>query len=150
MIWQISSFHDISHLSITPVTVKSWCRVDHSGSGIEFWTLDLENPGFDPVLPWNLEQVFSLDIPPVHLAVWMSTWLKTSGGYMYEQSSPINGSMAGCFPENLKWCLVEHVCQGVKRIPLWAVLKTGYYTIKRYLYFTFHWSSVLQRKLTES
>ena len=32
-----------------------------------------------------------------------------NGGYLYKQR--INCNVAGCFPENLRWCLVEQVCQ---------------------------------------
>ena len=37
-----------------------------------------------------------------------------SGGHWYKQASHINCSMAGCFPEKLRWCLIEQVCQGSK------------------------------------
>ena len=37
-----------------------------------------------------------------------------SGGYLYDQPSRINYSMAGCFPEKPRWCLIEQVCQGSK------------------------------------
>ena len=37
-----------------------------------------------------------------------------SGGYFYEQPSCIDWSVAGCFPEKLRWCLVEQICQGSK------------------------------------
>jgi len=37
-----------------------------------------------------------------------------SGGYLYEQHSLINCSMAGCFLEKLIWCMIEPVCQGSK------------------------------------
>ena len=30
-----------------------------------------------------------------------------SGGYLYEQPSRIYCSMAGCFSEKLRWCLIE-------------------------------------------
>ena len=59
----------------------------------------------------NIEQVLSLYIAPVHLAnvfLWKNIWLQ------YEQSSRFNCSIAGCFPEKLKWCSIEQVCQGVK------------------------------------
>ena len=34
-----------------------------------------------------------------------------SGGYMYEQPLRINLYMDGCFPEMLRWCVIEQVCQ---------------------------------------
>ena len=37
-----------------------------------------------------------------------------SGGYLCMNSVCINCSMAGCFPEKLRWCTIERVCQGVK------------------------------------
>ena len=33
-------------------------------------------------------------------------------GVAYEHPLRINYSMAGCFPENLRGCLIEHFCQG--------------------------------------
>ena len=33
---------------------------------------------------------------------------------MYKQSSRSNCSMAGCFHEKLRWCLIEQFCQGIK------------------------------------
>ena len=39
---------------------------------------------------------------------------RDSGGYTYEQPSRNNCSVAGCFPEKLRWCLIEQVCQGSK------------------------------------
>ena len=44
--------------------------VERNDSGVELRTLDYENPGSYPVLRcYNLGQVFSLDIAPVHSAV---------------------------------------------------------------------------------
>ena len=38
-----------------------------------------------------------------------------SGGYLYAQPSRINCSMAGCFPEKLRWHLIEQAaCMGNK------------------------------------
>ena len=40
----------------------------------------------------------------------MNEYLATdSGRYLYEQHSCIHCSVAGCFPERLRWCLVEQV-----------------------------------------
>ena len=43
------------------------------------------------------------------------------GGYLYKQPLCINCSVAGCFSEKLRWCLIEQVCQGVKCKALWTV-----------------------------
>ena len=57
-----------------------------------------------------------------------------SGGYLYEQPSSINCSVAGCFLEKLSRCLTEHVCQGsnslcvsVKRFEQSSGLDTALY-----------------------
>ena len=34
-----------------------------------------------------------------------------NGGYLHGQPSCINGSMAGYFPEKLRRCLIEKLCQ---------------------------------------
>jgi len=50
------------------------------------------------------------------------------GGYLYKQPLHINRSIAWSFPEKLRRCLIEQVCQGVKHKALCTVLKTGYCT----------------------
>ena len=50
-----------------------------------------------------------------------------SGGYLNKQPSRINYSMAGCFPEKLKWFLIEQVCQGSKVFS--SVLRIGHCAI---------------------
>ena len=45
----------------------------------------------------------------------MSEYLaKDSGGYLYEQPSRINCSMAECFLEKLRQCLIEQIGHGSK------------------------------------
>ena len=65
----------------------------------------------------NIEQGLSLYIAPVHLAnvFLMEEYLATdSDEYLCTNSSRFNCSIAGRFPEKLKWCSIEQVCQGLK------------------------------------
>ena len=57
-----------------------------------------------------------------------------SGGYVYEQPSRINCSVPGCFPEKLRWYLIEQVCGEVKCKALWAILRTGNCTISELIF----------------
>ena len=41
------------------------------------------------------------------------------GVYVYEQPSRINSGVAEYFLAKLRWCLIEHVCQGSK---VWSAL----------------------------
>ena len=76
----------------------SWL-VERSGSWVTLRTLNKENPGSNPVLQCDiLDKCFNA---PVHSAV--NEYLAIdSGGYLYEQRSRINCSVAGCFPEKLR------------------------------------------------
>ena len=80
-------------------------------SEVELWTLLTNRTQlrilFCSVKPWEsffiLHCSSSLSCINVYLAI-------DSGGYLYEQSSSINYSMAGWFSEKLM-CLIEQVCQ---------------------------------------
>ena len=93
------------------------CRfvvIERSGSEVELRTLDYEKPGSNPGcgVKKTLGKFF-------HSRLLQFTQLNKneylaidSGGYVYKQPSRINCSL--CFPEKLRWCLSEQVCQGSK------------------------------------
>jgi len=58
----------------------------------------------------NPEQVISLHVAPVCPSEGVSTWQQT----VVDSCTVIDCSMAGCFPERLRRCLIEQVCQTVK------------------------------------
>ena len=87
--------------------------VEGSGSGVELWTLSLENLGSNlaaVLKPWasvfTLHCSNSLSCTNEHLAI-------DNGGYLYKKPL-INCSVAGWFPEKPRSCLIEQVCQGSK------------------------------------
>ena len=76
----------------------------------------LRDPGFEScaavLKPWARFFTLHCSSSPSCINEYLAI---DSDGYVYEQHSRINCKhMAGCFPEKLRWCLSEQVCQGSK------------------------------------
>ena len=103
------SYYFIRYLLLRKIHIE-----EQSGSRVDLRTLNHEYPGSNTVLRCETLDTFShstlrqsTQLYEYHLAI-------DSGGYLYKQHSRTNCSMAGCFTEKLRWCLIEQVCQGSK------------------------------------
>ena len=84
------------------------------------------NPGSNPVL-WCLTMgkfVHSTSVLLTQLHEWVPGYIHR-WIFVYEKYC----SVVGSFPEKQRWCLTEHVCQGVKCKSLWAIQRIGYSAI---------------------
>ena len=85
--------------------------IDATGSGVELRTL-LREPRFEScAAKLNLWGICFFILHYSSSLSCMNEYMATnSGKYLYEQPSRINCSVAGCFPEKLRRCLIEQIC----------------------------------------